>query len=92
MKKNGRLLKREDPECFVAAFEWVAALGAEARQRLREGAQRTASAFDMSETAARALDSTLRCAPPRPRTECAIIRFGTSRFAACGVSGGSCAT
>ena len=46
---NGRLLKREDPECFVAALAWVAALGAEARQRLREGAQRTASAFDMSD-------------------------------------------
>jgi len=63
---NGRLLKREDPECFVAALAWVAALGAEARQRLREGAQRTASAFEMSGTAARALDlyaSVLATAP-----------------------------
>jgi 1,2-diacylglycerol 3-alpha-glucosyltransferase len=53
--ENGRLLPHENLDEFAAALSWIAFLDPEARQRLVEGAFKTATEFSMSRTASRTL-------------------------------------
>jgi len=53
---NGRLLAGDDVDQFASAIEWIADLSPQQRRVIQSGAQMTATEFDISRTANKALD------------------------------------
>ncbi len=53
--ENGRMLDDQDEASFAAALAWVASQPPDVRQKLSEGARRTADSFSMPRCAARML-------------------------------------